>query len=474
VLYRSSAKHGRGIGALLLIGVLVAGCNASTTPSPVAPQPTLTSAAPATAAPTAAPSAQPAGSFDVSKAGAVTLVIWDEGEGVNPGIDKLIAGYQQLYPNVTIKRVVKSGNDLRVTLPLALSGSNPPNIVDMDQGWGVMGPLCAASVIMPLDTYDKEYGWTQRFPQPLVKLNSFSPNCHTWGTGVLFAVPYTATFLGVYYNKANLAKLKLSVPTTWDEFLAAVKAAKAAGIPPIEYGDQEQWPAGHMQQAVYNTSVDKTYMYNWLYGADPSLTFDNPGVIAGAQRMQDLAKAGAFPSSPSATSIFDALAKFQAGTGLFFVSGSWWVPSMAQKLGANVGMFVMPGDAGRPMQSTGGSVAYSITTKSANHDVAAAFLDYMSNTAAENTLASIGGLPAMAVDPSNFPKDNVSQDMANAYKQLAQNNAILPYINFATPDLLAVGGQAAQNLINLKITPEKFAQTIQADWTSFQKDTLGN
>jgi raffinose/stachyose/melibiose transport system substrate-binding protein len=60
---------------------------------------------------------------DPSKAGDVTLTVWDQEVrgGQAAQIKRLNEAFQEKYPNVTIKRVAKSFEDLNKTLKLAVS-----------------------------------------------------------------------------------------------------------------------------------------------------------------------------------------------------------------------------------------------------------------------------------------------------------------------------------------------------------------
>ncbi len=88
---------------------------------------------------------------DIAKAGPVTLTVWDQEVlgGQNEQMQRLNADFHDKYPNVTIKRVSRSFSDLQKTLRLALSGGNPPDVVEANQGYGVMAALVKAGALTP-------------------------------------------------------------------------------------------------------------------------------------------------------------------------------------------------------------------------------------------------------------------------------------------------------------------------------------
>src|SRR5215218_3712513 len=97
--------------------------------------------------------------IDVAKAGDVTLTVWDQEVrgGQNRQMKQLNAAFQQKYPNVKIKRVAKSFDDLNTTLKLAVSGDKAPDVVQANQGRPVMGQLVKGGLLTPLDAYADAY-----------------------------------------------------------------------------------------------------------------------------------------------------------------------------------------------------------------------------------------------------------------------------------------------------------------------------
>jgi raffinose/stachyose/melibiose transport system substrate-binding protein len=63
--------------------------------------------------------------------GDITLTVWDQQVrgGQDQSIKKLNAAFEAEYPNVTIKRVSRSFEDLRRTLRLAITGDDAPDVV---------------------------------------------------------------------------------------------------------------------------------------------------------------------------------------------------------------------------------------------------------------------------------------------------------------------------------------------------------
>lgn len=86
---------------------------------------------------------------DVAAAGDVKLTIWDQEVrgGQAAQIKRLNEAFQEHHPNVTIKRVAKSFEDLNKTLKLAVSGPKAPDVVQANQGRPVMGTLVEGGLL---------------------------------------------------------------------------------------------------------------------------------------------------------------------------------------------------------------------------------------------------------------------------------------------------------------------------------------
>ena len=76
-------------------------------------------------------------------------------------------------------------------------------------------------------------------------MSSWTPDGKEFGTGSLFGYTTMGEIVGVYYNKAMLADLGLTLPTTFDEFEQDLEVAKQAGEIPIQFGNNDAFPGIH-------------------------------------------------------------------------------------------------------------------------------------------------------------------------------------------------------------------------------------
>lgn len=187
-------------------------------------------------------------STDPAKIGRATLTVWDQEVrgGGNSELTKLIASFQKAYPDITIKRVSRSFDDLTKTLRLALSGNDAPDVIQANNTRSQMGEFVKAKYIIPLDSYATAYKWNDRYSESLRATASYSADAKTFGSGTLYGLPQMGEVVAIYTNKSKLSSLGIKSPSTWEEFEAALARAKSSGEVPLAFGNLDKWPAIHI------------------------------------------------------------------------------------------------------------------------------------------------------------------------------------------------------------------------------------
>ncbi len=401
---------------------------------------------------------------DVAKAGPVTLTIWDQEVrgGQAKQIKQLNADFKRTYPNVTIKRVAKSFTDLNTTLKLAVSGPKAPDIVQANQGRQVMGALVTGGLLKPMDAYADAYGWNDRWSKTLLDLNRFSSDGKQFGSGDLYGVSQMGEIVGVFYNKDKVS----SVPKTFGEFEDMLAKAKSDGEVPISFGNLDKFGGIHEFQTVQNQFASKASTTDFVF-AKEGAKFDTPENLEAATKLQEWADKGYFTPNFNGTGYDPAWQQFTKGKGPFTIAGTWITADALSALGDKLGFFLMPGDeAGSEPVSLGGeSLPWGITAKSKNADVAAAYIDFITNAKAADMLVETDNLPAMQA--TKQPSATVNQEIFAAWKALNDADGFTPYMDYATPTFYDDFSGAVQRLLAGKVKPDAFTKSVQEDYAKF-------
>jgi raffinose/stachyose/melibiose transport system substrate-binding protein len=402
--------------------------------------------------------------IDVAKAGDVTLTVWDQEVrgGQRKQIERLNRAFQERYPNVTIKRVAKSFEDLNTTLKLAVSGDKAPDVVQANQGRPVMGQLVKGGLLRPLDSYAEAYGWADRYAKVLLDLNRFSDDAAEFGSGGLYGLSQMGEIVGVYYNREQVPE----PPATFEEFEAQLEQAKSDGDVPIAFGNLDKWPGIHEFETVQAQFAEPDAVRDFVFAREDA-TFATPENEQVAETIQGWADKGYFTPDFNGTGYDPAWQQFTRGKGRFLIAGTWLTADLADAMGDQVGFMLMPPpeDRAAPVSLGGESLPFAITSKSRNPDVAAAYIDFLTNADAGRVLAETGNLPAMETDAQ--ATEALAREVQEAWATLAEEEGMIPYLDYATPTFYDEITAAVQRLLGGRLEPGEFTRDVQDGYAKF-------
>ncbi|PGH47730.1 extracellular solute-binding protein [Streptomyces sp. Ru87] len=423
----------------------------------------------------AGPGAGATGVPDPAKAGKVTLTVWDQEirGGQNAEIERLNREFQEKYPNVTIKRVARSFDDLKTTLKLAMSGNNPPDIVQANQGYPDMVAFVKAGLLLPLDNYAGIYGWNTRYPNTLLNLNRVAADGSRFGTGRLYGISQTGEYVGVYYNKDVLAKAGVEPPKTWSDLTGALPKLKAEGELPVQFGNLDQYPAIHTFGVLQNQAGGAEAVRNTVLGAGGAGTgFDNEHTGEAARTLADWAEKGYLPKGANGKGYDDATKQFASGDGAFLITGTWLLADLKKPMGDKLGLMPPPpaSAGGAPVSTGGQGLAWSVTSKSEHPEVAAAYLDFLTDEHAADVMTEEGVLPAVPGKAAReVPAGSVDGQLIDGWERLNAADGLVPYLDYTTPTFYDTLSKRLQGVIDGKVSPDAFAEALQQDYADFQK-----
>jgi raffinose/stachyose/melibiose transport system substrate-binding protein len=402
---------------------------------------------------------------DVAAAGDVTLTVWDQEVrgGQAAQIKRLNRAFQEKYPNVTIERVARSFEDLNKTLKLAVSGPDAPDVVQANQGRPVMGTLVRGGLLRPLDPYAEAYGWGDRYSDLLLELNRFSSDGREFGSGNLYGLSQMGEIVGVFYNKTKVPE----PPQTLEEFEQSLAEAKQEGDIPIQFGNLDGWPGIHEYETVLAQTATKEQVRDFVFARDGA-SFDAPEFQAAAEKLTQWVDDGYFTPDFNGTGYDPAWQRFAKGNGRYLIAGTWLTADLADQMGEDVGFMLMPGtEAGADPVALGGeSLPFAVTEKSEHPDVAAAYIDFLTDANAATVLAETGNLPAMPVDEAAIPQGLPSEVFAE-WRRLNDTDGLIPYLDYATPTFYDDITAAIQELMGGETDPAQFTSGVEQSFREF-------
>ncbi len=416
-----------------------------------------------------APAEPSAVKTDAASLGDVTLTVWDQEVrgGQEQQMSTLNQQFQEKYPNIKIKRVSRSFDDLVKTLRLALSGADAPDVVQANNTRSQMGEFVKAGQLVNLDPYAKAYGWDTRYPESVRAVASYSPDGATFGSGSLFGMPQVGEVVGIFYNDAKLKSLGINPPQTWADFDAALATAKGKGELPLVLGNLEKWPAGHVMGVVQGRYVKADEIRTLGFG-QPGGSWTTPENLQAAQTLVDWVDKGYFSKGFNGLDYDPAWQSFGKGDGLFLIAGSWLQADLESAMGSDVKfMLPPPSEAGGTAVTTGGTgLPFAITNTAKNKDAAAAYLNFITSPDAMKVLAENGNLPVVETTEQKAP-DALATDVFTAFGTVSSDNGLVPYLDWATPTMGDTLGATLQDLLAKKATPQEALEALQKDYGDF-------
>ena len=377
--------------------------------------------------------------------------------------------FSAAHPDVKINFTIRDFGSYPAQLKLALASDNPPDVAIGNLGWSLDGPLIRAGLLRALDPWAAHYGWDKRYPEVAQRQMRFSTDGKQFGRGPIFGIPYAADVIGWFYNVGKLKTLNIGVPATLDELEAALATARKAGEVPIMLGNKSQWPSLHLFYLVSDNLASDREINGIVFG-DRSVQWTAPSFVASGRKLAQWNALGYIAAGANSMSPDDALARFVRGAGVFLPTGSWNAAELSASMGDKVAFFLTPPvRKGDPSRATG-SVGYGwhITTASQQADLAAEFIDFMTQEAFAIQLVAGGDLSPLDMgDRAPRMPSRLAGEIFAAWQSVLANGTLLPYLEFSAPNGAEVLYPTMQSILAGHETPERGLALIEQSRQKF-------
>ncbi|WP_163505293.1 ABC transporter substrate-binding protein [Fodinicola acaciae] len=167
----------------------------------------------------------------------------------------------------------------------------------------------------------------------------------------VYGAPWGTTFDGgIMYNKKVYAKLGLSVPTSWAQFISNSQKIKAAGITPVLQSFGDTWTSQLFVLADFaNVSAKDP---NWATDyTNNKAKYVNPPALAGFTHTEQIFKLGLMNKDFASLTNVNALKLLATGAAAQYPMITVAIGNVVQSNPAQVndiGYFAMPTDSGEP------------------------------------------------------------------------------------------------------------------------------
>jgi raffinose/stachyose/melibiose transport system substrate-binding protein len=400
----------------------------------------------------------------------IKLDVWmASGTPEETGVAALAKRFEAKHKNVDVTITYRSFADTIKTLPLKLAGNDAPDVVQGAQGYTLDATLVKRNLIVPLDQYAAQYGWTKLYGAAALGQYKLRPDGVWDGKTRLYGVGHHVDFVGVFYNKAKLRQLGFrTAPKTLAQFEAVLAKAAAAGERGYIFGNQDgisgTWVLGSMIGYYGNAA----YVRNWLYGRSGTTWVNGPNRSA-TNKLKQWVDKGYVTEDFNGVAYPDSITAFAEGEGVFLVTGSWAASGVQAKLKNDVGFMNFPRGRTGKVQGIGSlSLPWHISRKSENQDLAAEFINTLVAKSSAPTLLRHGRIPGFA-SPVRTVSNALLRDIGVAWEQMRKDNGQLLYLDWSTTTMLTELERGIQEVLAGRISTNEFLVRIQKNWSDFQK-----
>ncbi len=276
--------------------------------------------------------------------------------------DQLIAKFEQKNPNIKI--IQDNPPDASTALKTKVAAGEVPDII-ANGGDNVYAVLVQSGVLMDLTNAPQ----LANIPPAYIKtLQDIAETDKT------YAIPYGVNANGVIYNKTLFKELNLTVPATWDEFIALNKKIQDAGKLPFYFTFKDAWTTLPAYNALAaSTQGDDFYKKH----RDGQVTYSSNYKEASEKLLQliSFGQKDLFEKGYN-----DGNVAFAKGESVMYAQGVWAIAEI-KKANPNIELGVFPypatNDPGKNMLVSGVDQLLSISAKTKYPEEAKKFIDFL-------------------------------------------------------------------------------------------------
>src|ERR671917_804185 len=360
--------------------------------------------------------------------------------------------FEEQHPKYTLEREAIDPNEMSNAIPSRLRSDESPDVFSFDTGPGFGGVLADAGLLYPLQEAYKQRGWG---------IYEWAKQRATYN-GTLYGVPDQVEEIIVYYTK----DLVPEVPKTVAELRQIADELKGREIIPFAFGDQEEWPAGHMFSFGVSNVLGREGLDNILYGDG---RWDTPEVVTAIDVIfRDFVERGYYPEGVNAITYDDANALFYSGQAAMVPTGTWLVSTIVESVqDFEVGIFPFPSIDGSSISPPAGVGSGLFVAKNAkNPEGAIAFLDYLQQEeTARQEAERLNIIPAHPIDTGGLEVSGLFKQVLEDLSAQGQAQSFGYNIDVLTPqnfnDVMFTG---FQEVLNGSRSAQEQATALQEAW----------
>ncbi len=377
--------------------------------------------------------------------------------------DAAIAKFEETHPDVKVEFESRGFEEIRQTAPMILNSDEAPDIMEYNKGNATAGFLSQQGLLTDITDVAIERGWDQILSPGLQTTSRYENGI--MGSGPWYGVTNYGEYVMVYYNMNMFEANGVEVPTTLDEFEAAMQTFVDAGITPLAVGATE-YPAQHIFYELVLSQADHDWVNAYqLYQGD--VDFHDEAFTFGAEKMADWVSKGFIGEDSTGIPAEDMGVSFENGEFPMVISGSWWYGRFMEEITAfEWSTFLFPGNE---LNAGSGGNIWIVPANAQNKDLAYDFIDITLSPEIQSILGNEGGIPVNA-DLEQIEDPKVQELIAN-FNNIIEADGFAFYPDWPAPGYYDVLVSGVQELIAGTMSPEETLDFLAAPYFEY-RDSL--
>jgi raffinose/stachyose/melibiose transport system substrate-binding protein len=356
------------------------------------------------------------------------LTIWWWGDQEAPGakkwMEETVKKFEDKNPNIKIKTVLQSTDNLIPAFKAAASSQQGP---DIQYFWGGVYTLEDAwqGNIVPISDYI-----------PKEELAHYINNSERTYDDKVWGASWYLSDNAMPYRKDVFKKAGLdpeNPPKTWDEFLAACEKIKKSGFIPLTAGVKDGWLGGWIWQLLGKQTLDSNK--DMLKVAVGEANYTDPKYSQWLDRLAELKEKGYINNDVTSLDYQQGQELFLQGKAAMILGNDTFFPKWIEQVGSeNIGIANIPTYGTGAMADTVTVTAQGmgITSWSKHKKEAAKFIIYMHDNERLNAwYKDTGVFPA----DDRFDSSQISSPQMKQMFELVKTKSSVNLENFA-PSIL--------------------------------------
>jgi multiple sugar transport system substrate-binding protein len=358
----------------------------------------------------------------LKKGGTITYWSW------TPSAEAQVAAFEKAYPKVHVKLVNAGTNTTEYTkLQNAVkAGSGAPDVAQVE--YYAISQFALGKALVDLKQYGFDSLKGDYTPGPWNAVNV---------GGQLVGLPQDSGPMALFYNKTVFDKYGLTVPKTWDEYVADAKKLHAAD--PTKYITSDSGDPGFATSMIWQAG-GRPFSAS---GSDVTINLQDDGTKKWTSTWNQLVQGKLLSTIPGwSDDWFKALGN---GTIATLVTGAWMPGVLESSVKGASGQWRVaptPTYDGTATNSENGGGAQVVMKQSKNPALAAGFLKWLNNDPESiKVFLASGGFPSTTKDlnsseflasaPEYFGGQKINEVLVQGAKDVQTGWQYLPYEVYA-------------------------------------------